>query len=47
MLKLVADLKQKPAELQAFRAEIEALAGPYLSDNAARQTFLLTRATKL
>jgi len=47
VLKLVAELQGRPEELQRFRSELEALCGPYLASNSARQTFLMTRATKI
>jgi len=46
VIKLVESLRDDAAKLAGFRAEIEALASQYLLDNAARQDFLLTRATK-
>jgi hypothetical protein len=33
-------------EVERFRRDLEALCTPYLSGNAARQDFLMTRATK-
>ncbi len=43
--KLVATVSGEP--LARFRAELEALVESYLVDNAVRQHFLLTRATKV
>ena len=36
-----------PSRLEAFRREYEALAADYFEDNAVRQDYLLTRATKI
>ena len=46
MQKLVESLAGDPAKLAALRAEFDAMAAPYFSDNAVRQEYLLTRATK-
>jgi hypothetical protein len=43
--KLVATLP--PEEVERFRRERDGVGSAYLVDNAARQDFLLTRATKL
>jgi SAM-dependent methyltransferase len=37
----------EPAKLEAFRREYEALVRPYIHDNVGRQSFLMTRATKV
>ena len=48
VIKLVEALGSKdPAKLEAFRRECEALIAEYSSDNAVRQDYLLTRATKV
>ena len=47
VIKLVASMQEKPEELQRFRSEMEALCDVHLTDNVARQTFLMTRATKV
>jgi SAM-dependent methyltransferase len=44
MQKLVESLAGDPEKLAAVRAEFEALAQPYYSDNVVRQDYLLTRA---
>jgi SAM-dependent methyltransferase len=44
MQKLVESLASDPEKLAAIRAEFEALAQPYYSDNVVRQDYLLTRA---
>jgi SAM-dependent methyltransferase len=44
MQKLVERLAGEPDRLMAVRAEFEALAAPYFSDNVVRQSYLLTRA---
>ena len=36
-----------PARLEAYRAEFDAMAAPYLRDNIVRQDYLLTRARKV
>ena len=36
-----------PQKLAIFRAELEALASEYLDHNVMRQTYLMTRATKI
>jgi hypothetical protein len=45
-VKLVAALAEAPERLQRFRAEVEALMAEYFVDNALRQHYLMTRATK-
>ncbi|HEV8201478.1 MAG TPA: class I SAM-dependent methyltransferase [Candidatus Polarisedimenticolia bacterium] len=47
VIKLVAALASDPARLQAYRSEVEALASLWFADNAVRQHYLMTRATKL
>jgi len=47
VIKLVADLQGRPEELQRFRLDLEAICTPYLAGNSARQTFLMSRATKV
>ena len=47
ILRLVAELRDRPEELQRFRSEMEAASSPFLSGNSARQTFLMSRATKV
>jgi len=42
--KLVESLAGEPAKLSSFRAEFDALASPYYTDNVVRQDYLLTRA---
>ena len=44
--KLIAALKEDPAKLAAFRAEMEGFVARHLEDNVIRQHFLMTRATK-
>jgi SAM-dependent methyltransferase len=46
VIKAVEMLSAEPARLAAFRAELEALAGRYFSQNRVRQSFLMTRALK-
>ena len=47
LVKLVEMLSgTDPEKLAIFRKEFDALTGEYLSDNAVRQGYLLTRATK-
>ena len=36
-----------PQKLAAFRSEYEVLAADFFEDNAVRQTYLMTRATKV
>lgn len=42
--KLVERLAAEPQQLDAVRAEFDALAAPYFADNVVRQDYLLTRA---
>jgi len=42
--KLVESLANDPARLGAIRAEFEAIAAPYYSDNVVNHTYLLTKA---
>lgn len=44
--KLVESLRDDPARLAAFRAELEALVARYTRDNQLQQGFLMTRALK-
>jgi SAM-dependent methyltransferase len=46
VITLVDKLAGEPAKLSEFRQEIMALADQYLVDNAVKQDYLLTRATK-
>ena len=46
VIKLVESLANDAPKLAAFRAELEALAAEYHADNAIRQDYLMTRATK-
>lgn len=46
LVKLVADFKDEPAKLAAFRAEMEGLVAQHLENNVVRQLYLMTRATK-
>lgn len=47
VIKLVETLeKSDPAKLAQFRREYDALSAPYFKDNAMRQQYLMTRATK-
>jgi SAM-dependent methyltransferase len=46
VVKLVASLKDKPAQLEAFRKEVDALVANYFEDNTVRQHYLMTRATR-
>lgn len=47
VIKLVEMLSgTDPVKLNAFRAEVEALAAEYLEDNVMRQGYLMTRAVK-
>ncbi len=46
LAKLVAALKEKPAQLAAFRAELDAFVAKHLENNLIRQHYLMTRATK-
>jgi SAM-dependent methyltransferase len=48
IVKLVATLESSdPAKLQQFRREYDALANEYFQDNLLRQSYLITRATKI
>jgi SAM-dependent methyltransferase len=47
VVKLVAALQAEPARLQQFRSELEATCASYFVDNAVRQHYLMTRATKV
>jgi hypothetical protein len=48
MRKLVAQLSASdPEKLAAFRREYDALTSEYYDQNAVRQDYLMTRATKL
>ena len=44
--KLVAALKDEPAKLAAFRAELDSFVARYFENNMVRQHYLMTRATK-
>jgi SAM-dependent methyltransferase len=46
VVKLVASLQSEPQKLAAFRAELDGFLGRYFEENALRQHFLMTRATK-
>ena len=47
MIKIVETLSASdPAKLQAFRAEVAALASEYFDGNVVRQGYLMTRAVK-
>ncbi|MDE2593177.1 MAG: class I SAM-dependent methyltransferase [Burkholderiales bacterium] len=46
VVKLVAALKDEPAKLEAFRAELDGFVARYFEDNVVRQHYLMTRATK-
>jgi len=46
VVKLVAALQDKPAELAAFRAELDGFIARYFENNTLRQHYLMTRATK-
>ncbi len=43
---LIAKLAGEPEKLAAFRADLEAMAAPYIVGNAVQQHYLMTRATK-
>ena len=48
VIKLVEMLeKSDPAKLAEFRREYDAVSAPYFQDNAMRQEYLMTRATKI
>ena len=46
VVKLVAALKDEPARLAAFRAELDGFIARHFEDNVVRQQYLMTRATK-
>ena len=46
VVKLVATLKDEPAKLAVFRAELDSFVARYFEDNVVRQHYLMTRATK-
>lgn len=46
VVKLVAALKDEPAKLAAFRAELDGFVARYFENNCVRQHYLMTRATK-
>ena len=46
VVKLVAALKDEPAKLAAFRAELDGFIARYFENNSVRQHYLMTRATK-
>lgn len=46
VVKLVATLKDEPAKLAAFRAELDGFVARYFENNVIRQHYLMTRATK-
>lgn len=46
VVKLVAALKDEPAKLAAFRAELDGFIARYFENNVVRQHYLMTRATK-
>ena len=46
VVKLIATLKDDPAKLAAFRAELDGFVARYFEDNVVRQHYLMTRATK-
>lgn len=46
VVKLVAALKEEPAKLAAFRAELDSFVARYFENNVVRQHYLMTRATK-
>ncbi|ART49114.1 class I SAM-dependent methyltransferase [Acidovorax carolinensis] len=46
VVKLVAALKDEPAKLAAFRAELDGFVAGYFENNVVRQHYLMTRATK-
>lgn len=47
VMKVVQLLGDDPAKLAIFRQELEQLATDFFSDNTVRQSYLLTRATKI
>jgi SAM-dependent methyltransferase len=46
VVKLVAALRDEPAKLAAFRAELDSFVAGYFENNRVRQHYLMTRATK-
>ena len=46
VVKMVAALKDEPAKLAAFRAELDAFIARHFDSNLVRQHYLMTRATK-
>jgi SAM-dependent methyltransferase len=46
VVKLVAALKDEPAKLAAFRAELDGFVARYFENNVVRQHYLMTRAVK-
>lgn len=46
VVKLVAQLKEEPARLKAFRDELDGFIARYFEGNVLRQHYLMTRATK-
>lgn len=46
VVKLVAALRDEPAKLAAFRAELDGFVARYFENNMVRQHYLMTRATK-
>lgn len=46
VVKLVATLKDEPAKLAAFRAELDGFVARHFENNMIRQHYLMTRATK-
>jgi hypothetical protein len=47
VVKLVDSLKNEPARLADFRKELDGFVAKYFEDNAVRQHYLMTRATKI
>ena len=47
VLRVVQALQSEPDRLAAFRREFEAMASQFFDDNIVRQSYLLTRATKV
>lgn len=46
VVKLVAAFQDEPAKLADFRAQLDSFVARYFEDNAVRQHYLMTRATK-
>lgn len=46
VVKLVAALKDEPAKLADFRAQLDGFVARYFENNSVRQHYLMTRATK-